>query len=132
MVLAFCSSSVGPLSIYQVSFHSLLYFKRLLRTSFLLQKLKRGSNPVNTGDRVMVLAFCNSPHGPLSVYKVSLNHLQYFERYAPDMKLKDPGAVNSAKKTSECSLTTIWTSPTPSHSTNHISVYVYVNNHANI
>ena len=25
----------------------------------------------NTGDRVMVLAFCNSPHSPLSVYQVS-------------------------------------------------------------
>ena len=39
---------------------------------------KRGSNSVNTADRVTVLAFCNSPHGPLSVYQVSLNYIQHF------------------------------------------------------
>ena len=78
MVLAFCTSSSGPLSIYQSSFNSLLYFRDMLLTSFLLQILKRGSNSVNTGDRVTVLAFCNAPHGPLSVYQVSLNYLQYF------------------------------------------------------
>ena len=53
-------------------------FRDMPRTSFLLQKIK-GSNSVNTGDRVMVLAFCNSPHGPLSVYQVSLNYLQYID-----------------------------------------------------
>ena len=40
--------------------------------------IKKGSDSVNTGDRVMVLAFCSSPDGPLSVYQVSLNYLQYF------------------------------------------------------
>ena len=34
--------------------------------------MKKGSNCVNTIDRVMVLALCNSPHGPLSVYQVHL------------------------------------------------------------
>ena len=59
----------------------------MLRTSFLLQKLQRGSNSVRTGDRVTVLAFCNnSPHGPLSVYQVSLNYLEDFMRYAPEKK----------------------------------------------
>ena len=32
----------------------------------------------------MVLAFCDYPHGPLSVFKVSFNYFQYFKRYAPD------------------------------------------------
>ena len=40
---------------------------------FIAKIKKKGSNSVNIGDRVMVLAFCNSPHGPLSVYQVSLN-----------------------------------------------------------
>ena len=38
-------------------------------------KVKKGSNSLNTGDRVMVLAFCNLPYGLLSVYQVSLNYL---------------------------------------------------------
>ena len=37
----------------------------------------------------MVLAFCNSPHGPLSVYQVSLNYPQYFLRYAQDKSVTD-------------------------------------------
>ena len=36
--------------------------------------IKKGSNSVNTGDSVMVLAFCNFPDSPLSVYQVSLNY----------------------------------------------------------
>ena len=71
MVLAFCTSSDDPLSIDQVSFYSLIYFQRYAPDKLLLQKLKRGSNSVKTGDRVTVLAICNSPHGPLSVYQVS-------------------------------------------------------------
>ena len=43
---------------------------------------KKETNSVNTVGRVMVLALCNFPHGPLSVYQVSLNYLQYFSRYA--------------------------------------------------
>ena len=56
----------------------------MLRTSFLLQNLKKESNPVNTGEKATVLAFCNSPHGPLLVYQISLNYLPYFKRYVPD------------------------------------------------
>ena len=39
---------------------------------------------MNTGDRVMVLAFSDSPHDPLSMYQVSFNFLVYFHRHAPD------------------------------------------------
>ena len=39
---------------------------------------------VNTGDRIMILAFFNFPYSSPSVYKVSLNYLQYFQRCAPD------------------------------------------------
>ena len=39
----------------------------------LLQKLRREVT-VKTGDRVMVLAVCNSPNGPLSLYQVSFNY----------------------------------------------------------
>ena len=42
------------------------------------------SNSVNTGDRIMVLAFCYSSYNPLSVYQVSFNSLVYFQRYTPD------------------------------------------------
>ena len=55
----------------------------MLRTSFLLQKNKKGSNSVNTVDRVMILALCTSADGPLSMYKVSLTSLLYFQRYDP-------------------------------------------------
>ena len=61
------TSSDGHLSMYQVSFNSLLYFYYALEKLF-IAKIKKGSNSVNTGERVMVLAFCNSLHGPLSVY----------------------------------------------------------------
>ena len=56
----------------------------MLRTSFFIAKIKKGSNSVNTGERVMVLAFCNSLHSPLSLYQVSYIYLQYYQRYAPD------------------------------------------------
>ena len=79
MVLAFCNSLHGPLSVYQVSLNHLQYFfLRYATDKLFLAKIKKGSNSVYTGDRVMVLAFCNSPRGPLSEYQVSLNYLQYF------------------------------------------------------
>ena len=52
-----------------------------------IAKIRKGSNSVNTGDRVMILAFCDVPHGSLSVYQVSFNSLVYFETYAPDKLL---------------------------------------------
>ena len=69
---------------YQVSFNSLLYFQRYAPDRLFIAKIKKESNSVNTGDRVMVLAFCNSPHGPLSLYQVSFTYLQYVQRHAPD------------------------------------------------
>ena len=68
------------------------------RTSFLLQNLKRESNCVNTGDTVMVLAFCNFPHSPLSVYQISLNYLRYFKRYTPDKSVTDGGTEGRTDK----------------------------------
>ena len=50
----------------------------MTRDKLFIAKIQKGSNSVNTGDRVMVLALCNSPQGPLSVYQVSLNYLEYF------------------------------------------------------
>ena len=79
-VLALCTSSYVRLSVYQVSFKSLVQFQRYVPDKLFTAKIKKGSNSVNTADRVMVLAFCHSPHGSISVYmyQVSLNYLQYF------------------------------------------------------
>ena len=65
------TSSDGCVSMYQVSFNSLLYFQRYALDKLFIAKIKKGSNSVNIGERVIVLAFCNSSHGPLSVYQVS-------------------------------------------------------------
>ena len=83
-VLALCIISDAHLSMYHVSFDSLLYFQRYAADKFNTAKNRKGNNSINTEDRVMVLAFCNSPHGPLSVYQDSFIYLQYFKRYAPD------------------------------------------------
>ena len=56
---ALCTSSDGHLSMYQVSFNSLLYFQRYAQDKLFIAKIKMGSNSANTGDRVMVLVFCN-------------------------------------------------------------------------
>ena len=65
---ALYTSSDGNLSMYQVSFNSLLYFQRYAMGKRFIAKIKKGSNSIKTGDRFMVLAFCNTLHGPLSVY----------------------------------------------------------------
>ena len=67
---------------YQFLFNSVLYFQRYAPDKLNIGKIRKGSNSVNTGDRVMVLAFCD---GPLSVYHVPFNYLQYFWRYAPEL-----------------------------------------------
>ena len=77
-VLALCTFSDGRLSMYQVSINPLLHFQRYASVRFLTAKIKKGSKSVNAGDRVIVLAFCNSPHGHLSVYQVSFNYLHNF------------------------------------------------------
>ena len=62
-VLALCTSSDGRLSMYQVSFNSFFNFRDMLRTTLLLQKLRREG----TGYSVMILAFCNSTWPSISV-----------------------------------------------------------------
>ena len=76
-VLALCTISDGHLSMYQVSFDSLVYFQRYAPDKFNIAKIRKGNNSINT-HRVMVLAFCTSPHCPLSLYQVSFIYLQYF------------------------------------------------------
>ena len=61
-ILALCFSSDDRLSLCQVSINSLLYFQRYLPDKLFNAKIKKkGSNFINTVDRVMVLLFCNSP-----------------------------------------------------------------------
>ena len=78
MVLALYNSPPYPLSVHQVSFNSLVHFHRCAPDKLFIAKIKKGSNSVNTDYKVMVLALCHFPHGPLSVYQVSFNYLQYF------------------------------------------------------
>ena len=81
-VLAHCTSSDGHLPVYQVSFSSLLYFQRYAPGKLFIEKKKKkkknkkGSNSVNTGKRVMVLAFYNLLYNPLSLYQFSYIYLQ--------------------------------------------------------
>ena len=73
---------------YQVSFDSLfdslLYFQRYAPDKFNIAKIRKEKSSINTDDRVMVLAFCTSPHSPISLHQVSFIYLQYFWTYAPD------------------------------------------------
>ena len=55
-----------------------MYLQRYAPDKLFIAKMKKGNNSVNTVDRVTVLALGNFSHGPLSVYQVSLNYLQYF------------------------------------------------------
>ena len=69
------------MAIYQcIKFHLIPFYTFIGYASdkLFIAKIKKESNSINTGDRVMVLAFCNSLHGPLSVYQVSFIYLQYF------------------------------------------------------
>ena len=84
MVLVFCDFPYGPLSVYQVSVNSLVYFQRYSPDKLFIAKMRKGSNSVNTVDKVMILAFRTFSDGPLSMYQVSFNSLVYFQRYAPD------------------------------------------------
>ena len=83
MVLAFCNAPHGPLSVYQVSFNSLVHSQRSAPGKLFILKIKKGSIPVNIVDMVIsyILIFSE---GPLSMYEVSFNFLVYVQRYAPD------------------------------------------------
>ena len=83
MVLALCTSSHYRLSVLQVSFIYLQYYRNMLHTKLLLQKLGREIT-VMTCDSVMVLSPCTSSDDILLIYQVVLNYLLYFHRYAVD------------------------------------------------
>ena len=74
---------------YQVPFNPFPHFQRYAPDELLNCKIKKRSNSVSTGDRVMSLAFCNHPHDTLSVYQVSLNYLHCFYRSAQDKSVTD-------------------------------------------
>ena len=93
MVLAFCNSPYGPLSVYQVLFNSLVHFQRYAPEKLFIAKIEKGSNSVNTADRVMILAFCISSDGPPSMYEVSFNSLEFFQRYDKFLLQKLKGEV---------------------------------------
>ena len=76
-VLALCTISDGHLSMYKISFDSLLYFQRYAPDKCNIAKIRKVNNSINTDDRVMALAFYTSPHSPLSLYQVSFIYLQY-------------------------------------------------------
>ena len=86
--LRFLYSAPPLMAIYQcIKFHLIPFYtlRDMFQTSFFfIAKIKKGSNSINTGNRVMVLAFCNSLHSPLSLYQVSFICHQYFQRYALD------------------------------------------------
>ena len=70
MILKFCTFSDNPLSMYHVSFNSLLYLQRYTANKFFMPKIKKENNSVNTVDMVMILAFCTYSDGPLLMYQV--------------------------------------------------------------
>ena len=72
------------MAFYQVLFYSLVYFQRYASDKLFITKIKKGSNSVKTVNRVIIVAFCTSSDGLLSIYQVSFNSLVYFQRYAPD------------------------------------------------
>ena len=84
MALALCTSSDDILSMYKVLFNSLLYFQKYASDKLNIAKIRKSTNFVNTGDRVLVLAFCDSLPGLLSVFEVSFNPFVYFQRYVLD------------------------------------------------
>ena len=75
---------VFPLSVYQVSFNSLLYFHRYAPDNLFIVKIRNGDNSVIICDRFMVLAFCTFSDNPLLMYQVSFNSLVHFQRYFAD------------------------------------------------
>ena len=72
---AFCTSSEGHLSLYQVSFNSILYFQRYAPDKLSLAKINKGSNSVNTDDR---LWFLHSAIPFLAFYQCIKFHLFIF------------------------------------------------------
>ena len=53
MFLALCTCSDDLLSMFQVLLNSLLHLQRYLLHKLNIAKIRKGSNSVNTGDRVL-------------------------------------------------------------------------------
>ena len=80
-------SAIPFIALYHcIKFHLFIFntLRDMLRTSLLLQKIRKGNNSEITCDRVTVLALFTSSDGCRSLYQVSFNFLLYFQRYAPD------------------------------------------------
>ena len=84
MILAPCTFSDGPVSMYQFSFNSLIYFQRYAADKLFIAKIIKASNFIYNVDRVTILALCTFPYYLLSMYQVSFNSLVYFLRDSPD------------------------------------------------
>ena len=82
-VLAFCTFSDCPLLLYKVIFNTLLQFQRYAPNKFFYCKNYKGSNSINTGDKVTVLALCTFSDSTLSMNQVSYYSLLNFHAYAP-------------------------------------------------
>ena len=69
-VLALCTISDGRLSMYQVSFDSLLYFQRYAPDKFNIAKIRKGNNSINThmGYGSCILYFPSLPSITVSSY----------------------------------------------------------------
>ena len=75
---ALCTSSDDNLLMYQVSFNSLLYFQRYVLDKLFIAKIKKGSNSVNTGDRVW---FLHSAISFMALYQCIKFHLLIFNTF---------------------------------------------------
>ena len=97
---------------YQIPFNSLVYFQRYAPDKLFIAKIKKGSHSIITVDRVMILAFCTSSDGPLSMYQVSFHSLIYFQRYAPDKLFigKIKKGSNSVKTADRVTILALFTS----------------------
>ena len=76
MGLAFCTFSYNRLSVYRVLLIYLQYFRNILQTNVLLQKLGREITVI-ISDRAMVLALYTSDDDIQSMYQVVSNYLFY-------------------------------------------------------
>ena len=66
---------------YQVSFNSLLHFQRYAPDKLFIAKIKKGSNSVNTGDRVMILLFLQSAISLMALCQCIKVHLFIFNTF---------------------------------------------------
>ena len=69
---------------YQISFHSLLYFQIYAPDNLFIAKIKKGHNSVNIAREVTVYVFCTSSDHVLLLYQVSRKYLQRLTSYGAD------------------------------------------------